>query len=558
MSEESQFEIKNQGRQLLLRVHPPEGGRKKAKLQDIEKALRQRKVEFRHEILFDIFRRSSGEFEPLAIHDLKDYQVEIEVSPDTLHAWLTVIPPDVGERKLDPAIIKQTLEGRKVEKGIMYDQIRRILDQPGAHERVLVAQGKPKTDGVNGTIEFLEQARPTPQVSQNTMDLRELNLINNVHTGDLIARITHPTPGENGFNVHAQVLKAIPGKRAKFKVGRNVKLTDDGTEMFATKEGYVVRTGSKISVEHVLQVENVDGDTGHIRFHGVVKVLGNVEDAFELEAEKGIEVGGSVGKAKVRCGGDIVIKGGVNGGDVQGDGNLNAIFLADAKVRVQGAVTVRDYILHSDVVANGPIQVQHETDGFIQGGRVRSNSVIFVPTAGSEISEDKTVFEVGGGVTLRAQYDTANQRLQENREKFNTLRLNLAYLQRERSKGALNGKQGETYENTLDAGLRLRNEILSYVKQYHDLAASVQNPESDHGFIFISRLVNPGTSLQVQTGRVIVSDPLERVAYTFAGGGIKALPYGEALKMHKLQSRKRQSRNRPLPQGQAPHGPNNT
>ena len=123
---DSYYEIKVSGRQVFLRIRPPEGGRR-ANLSDIQRDLRLREIAYRHETLFDIYKRASNDFEPLANQELTRFQVSVEVSEDRQQALLTVVEPDRGEDKLTPAQIKNALEAARVDKGIQYDVIKQVL-----------------------------------------------------------------------------------------------------------------------------------------------------------------------------------------------------------------------------------------------------------------------------------------------------------------------------------------------------------------------------------------------------------------------------------------------
>jgi len=51
-------------------------------------------------------------------------------------------------------------------------------------------------------------------------------------------------------------------------------------------------------------------------------------------------------------------------------------------------------------------------------------------------------------------------------------------------------------------------------------------------------MAHPGTSVQVQTSRVNVKDAMESCAFMILAGGLKAMPYGAALKLHKQQQQR--------------------
>lgn len=541
---EAYYEIRVQGKQVFLRIHPPEGGRR-ANLSDIQRDLRLREIAYRHETLFDIYKRASNQFEPLASQELTRFDVSVEVSDDGQQAVMTVVAPDVGQDELTPARIKRALESGHVDKGIRFDVIKKVLAAQQGVERVLVAQGVPKQDGVDGRVDLLEPPAENVWVDRNTADYRELNLIRNVNEGDLIARITLPTAGKDGYDVRARVLKGRPGKTARFRAGRNVRLSEDGTQVFATKAGYVVRRDARISVENILEVPDVNAETGNIRFHGVVRVRGQVEDTFLVEAEQGIDVGGTVGKATLRCKGDIRIHGGAFGATLDCEGNLAARFLSECKVRAGGNVTVDQYVLHSEVVARHAVMVTRDAKGFITGGRVRAGTEIWSPRLGSDMSEVPTTLEVGGGVNVRKRFDTLQQRIDHNLETFEKLRRNLGFLQHQRESGeTLDARQQQLYGKMMESCRKVIDELMRQGHTHHELLKAVADPDEASGVVFVSELASPGTSIQIQTSRVHLHDPVDHCAFMLMAGALKAMPFGQAVKLRKQQQTERARRER--------------
>lgn len=540
MENQRHFDLKFEGKRVLLLVHPPEGGLR-ANLKDIQKYLRRQEIGYRHETLFDIYRRASGDFELLANQEVRNYQVKVEVSEDEQEAWLSVVAPDTGDEKMDPAAIKNALEEAKVEKGILYPEIKRILASGESQERVLIAKGTINKHGEDGRIEFVENPNTKFDLGDNTADFKELGLIDNVFEDDLIARITKPTEGGDGYNVRAKILRGRTGKKARYMLGKNVRLDESGTELFASKDGYVVRTGRKISVENILDVNNVDSETGNIQFHGVVRIRGQVEDGFSVEAEKGIEVGGTVGKATLSTRGDIKIEGGVFGATLQADGNVSARFLSEAKVKSGLNVYVRAYILHSEVVAERAVKVEEEEEGFIKGGRTRAGTEIWSSIVGSDVSEEPTALEVGGGVNIRKRFDQLEERLEANLEGFDKIRKNLLYLvqQKETEGSATDERKKVLISNTTKSGLKMTRDLLHQGKLHHELLKQMRNTQQSNAMVMVLKKANPGTIVQIQTSRVQLKEPLETIAFAILGGSLKAMPYTTALNLHKQQKMKK-------------------
>lgn len=532
------YQLKMAGRQVLLRVEPPEGSRK-ANLSEIQEQLHRRGVSYRHETLFDIYRRATGEFEPLAQRDAREYEVHVEVAPDGQRAWLTVVPPDVGQDELDPARIKEALEAARVEKGIRYDEIKRVLRDKVENQRVLVAEGRPKEDGTDGWLEFFHDPNEHAAIEENWADFRERNMIRNVTEGDLLVRVHYPVAGQDGFDVHARTLRAKPGKRAKIRLGRNVKVDESGTEVYALRDGYLVRMGDRISVEDVLDLNNVDGETGNVRFHGVVKVRGQVEDAFTVEAEKGIEVNGTVGKAVLTTKGDIKIGAGAFNTEIECDGSLHVRFLQEARVHAGGSVTADEYILHANVVAGTFVTVKAEPRGFITGGSVRAGTFIQAAVLGAAASEEPTVLEVGSGVDLRKSQEALEERMLTNLEVFQKTLKNLLYLQRQREQeGAIPDERRETYLRMVAGGSKLRDELQQQSRQYHRLRGTLSEGDPAPAAVLASQAIHPGVTLAVQRQKLVVRDPRDGGGFMIVDGAMKALPYGQVLKVQKQHQKR--------------------
>lgn len=540
MEAEKLYEVKIQGRQALLRVRPPQHGRK-ASLTEIQEELRERKVDYHHESLFDAYRRARDEFVPIGVRDVETYEVEVEVDEDAQTAWLTVLAPDRGQGQLTPPQLKAALEQARVHKGIDYDLLKRILADPDhGWDKVVIARGRPRENGADGYVEYLEPPRRKPLVAENRADYRELNLIRNVKAGEVIARIHHPTPGRDGYDVRANVLRAVPGKRPRFKLGRRTHREEDADEITAQADGYVVVTGDRVSVEDVLEVAEVNSESGNLHFQGVVRVHGQVQDGFVVDARKGIDVGGTVGRARLRSGGDIVVHGGMVGAEVQCEGTVRAKFIQESKVRAGDSVLVEEYLLHAQVVAYRHVRVTLEGKGFITGGLTRAGLEVWTAVTGSEASEERTVVEVGTDVDARRRLETLRERMGTNREVFAKARRNLALQQQQREQaGSLEGERLAGFLRMVENGAKLRDELFESLRRQHELE-QVLAASAEGGFVgvFISTLAHPGTQIFLGRERLNVTHPLEAVAFTPAAGEKRVMPYGRAVQLQKRAARR--------------------
>lgn len=539
MDSERDFEIQIAPTQVLLRVAPPEEG-KKASLKEIQQELSDLGVSYRIDHLFDIFRRASNDLEPLAVRESTEFEVLVKINEDMSEAYMTVMPPQIGDDQLPPEKIKQALEKYKIEKGILYPELKRIISEKIENTEVLVAQGKKAIQGEQGEIEFhIEESKAQGNVEENWVDFKELNLITNVAEGDLIASIRLPTEGNDGYTITGRLLKGHNGKRAKYRLGKNTILNEEKTEIRASKPGYVVRSGDLVSVEDIMEVPNVDSSTGNIRFTGVVQVGGQVEDGYIIEAGKGIEVNGTVGKSVLKAQGDIKIWGGAIGAELQSPKNISAKFLNESKVHAGGDVITDEYILHSQVHADRAVFV-NSSEGFITGGQTSAGEVVWTTHLGSEMSEEVTKINVGVGIDLRREYDNLQLKVDHGWSFFEKYRKNIQVLQVQFEKdGELPPDRQEPFDSMTHKAREVRDQLFDLAKDHHRLLAEMENKGTEDGLVLASGTVNSGVQIRIRRLRVALNSAMESCAYIIINGQLKAQDFTKTERMFRSQIKKR-------------------
>ncbi|MBI4083743.1 MAG: DUF342 domain-containing protein [Candidatus Lambdaproteobacteria bacterium] len=540
MASEALFELKVGATQVLLRVHPPEQGRK-ANLSEIQSHLAELKIPYRHEVLFDIYRRANNTFEILAARDTQDYTYEVKVSREGYEAAITVVPPRVEpDDALTTTRIQQALADAKVVRGLLPEAIERIVSDRLLRKAVVVARGEPVVHGQDGTITFLEpeDAQVTPEPGQR-IDIRELNLVKSVAPGDIVARITPPTEGKDGFTVQGKDVKAKNGRPAKYRVGKNVALDEHGAAIVAQAPGFLVVAEGRVSVENVLQVENVDGSTGNLHFRGVVRVRGNVEDGFLVESDDGIDVDGAVGKAQLKTNGGIRVHGGALGATLEAGASVSARFLSECTVRAKESVNVEEYILHSTVEAGRSVRVLKVPNGFINGGTIRAGVEVHSPNLGSNVSEERTEIEVGVGLSVRQELEALEERMQRGQLNFDKLRKNLQVLQVQRERGGAVPTDRESAFAKMIAAVRaVRQELLDGALRRQALIEAISSQPDEQGVVLVPNVVNAGTRIRIRRFRANVKSPLEACAFHIVNNEMKVQDIGTVLKLLKQGGQK--------------------
>src|SRR5690606_32591089 len=104
--------------------------------------------------------------------------------------------------------------------------------------------------------------------------------------GQLVATLVPPQAGKGGVGVNNEPLPPIFGKPARFKIGKNVVLNQEGNALYAAIDGLISLTeDGKVNVFPVYEVKgDVDYSVGNIDFVGTVVIRGNVLTGFKVKA----------------------------------------------------------------------------------------------------------------------------------------------------------------------------------------------------------------------------------------------------------------------------------
>ncbi len=322
----------------------------------------------------DAKKPSKSDNKVLLEREEESYLLRIEVTPDEMEALLTLTP-----RQGPAAIAAEELQRLLKEAGVVHGvhaetllTLSREANRGKPQENIVVAFGKEPEPGPDGWIEFLVRVASDQvhleETDEGKVDLRKLNLFGNVEPDQPIARIHPPENGPSGVTVTGLPVSPLPGEALVMVPGAGVRVEEDGALFVSETTGRVVQDGSTLCVtdEYVIRGD-VDFNVGSIDFRGVVEVSGDVLDDFDVTADKGVTIGGSIGACRIESAGNIVL-GSMSGkgkGAVYCGGNLVARYLSDTYVECAGNVIIDNEIRNSVVKAAGFIKVER---GVLSGG----------------------------------------------------------------------------------------------------------------------------------------------------------------------------------------------
>ena len=529
---------------VLLRIPQQLIGAETANMDDIQAELHLMDVDYVPEQLQEIYERTSGEFDFLTDFKTTGFTLQIELSKDEAKAYLNIIPPKEEEEPLTLERIISALKENNILLGINNKSIEKIIAEKIYYEPVIVASGKETVQGKHGFPELLflpKKSRPAPGTRVN---LREVPVLQKVQQGQELVRIETATMGEDGYTITGKLISSIPGKQYRIRPGRNTRYNPEGTHIIATKSGVVCLNNDSISVENVKVVEKVDASTGHVRFDGIVSIRGNVSDRCSVEAVR-IDIGGSVGKARLRSIGEIRVAQGLKGAIVQCGSTLHANNMTDTQASVGEHALVDEFVVNSKIYCGSTLQVT-SAKGYVSGGVLQAGNLIRLPNIGlpgtDEPNEDgeypenelpQTILEVGISLNNRKQFNELEKQAQES---LNSLQDDLkeitTILEELQEIGWDETKFSTLTELESKANKNVSNTFSDLRKREAQDGTNELNKITNGGAVFITGKIPAGTAINVRRSRYNVRTRTTDKVYSFAENGIQASPCKEMLKRY--------------------------
>lgn len=411
-------------------------------------------------------------------------------------------------------------------KDIDKDAVAALLNDIEPNKSVLIAEGVPPKPGQDGQIQYhfdtnreragMDEGRP------GRVDHRELNLIQSVKEDETLATATLPEPGIPGQNVFGEEIPAPPGKPAKIRIGRGVRLEDDGLKAVAAQDGMVTFEGGKIEVLSIYRVDgDVDYETGNIRFLGDVIVGRHVTEDFRVKAASNVTVFGNVDKGDIEASGSVEVSGGILGKkavSIRAGADITAGFADNANLFAGGCVLVRGEMLWSSVEADKV--VLEGPRGSAIGGTIRACDEIRVTNAGNPGSEPKTLLEIAP--SARAIEQLENLKAELNKVRKENEEANKTYSQLSEVREQQRGIISERVENIVQ---ELRHKIDARKEKERGFSLKIEElqqklSEPKGGKIVVTAKAFPGTRITIHGATMNITETVAGATFTNEDGEI--------------------------------------
>lgn len=339
--------------------------------------------------------------------------VRVVITKDNMSAMMVLSNPKSHGAEITLGGIREEIERVGIVHGVNWEVIERTLDEKTWDTPVKIASGTPPQRGQDASFEYTlepDQRHAPEECEDGRIDYRSINFIQNVKAGTVLAHKTPPTKGEDGMGVNGEVLPGIRGRDFPFAQGVNTRVSEDGLDLIAEKNGAIVFTRSGIAVNDLTTIKgDIDMSVGNIDCIGSVRVTGQVQAGFTLNVGGNLEVHGNVAESTIRCEGNVLVKGGCFGkgaGSIEAAGDVMVKYAEGYSLKAGNDVVVGDELLNCRVVGKERVTVRSRK-GMIIGGQVNAGKEIRTAVAGTHAGT-KTVLRVGYNEELMRRYKEVN------------------------------------------------------------------------------------------------------------------------------------------------------
>lgn len=541
--------IKNYRHGLYFKEVPPQGSGKRVTIQDINRRLVQRGIPIpKEEVIQKFLDDPTDDYVRMGDAKLKPFAeaaCKVEVNDDHMKALVTLIPPKPGGRDLEVSDVVYELKKEDIVYGIKEDEIRKALESELYNEQFVGAAGDPPVHGKNAQITYhvrTEKKIVLKEDSYGRVNYKDLDLIENVVVGQLLAEKTPPEKGKYGRNLFNEMLEAKDGLDVQLQQGKGTILSEDKNQLTAEVNGQVVYKEGRLSVEQVLKIAG-DVNRSHVTFLGSIIITGNVEDNFHIKAAGNIEIYGTVQKAQVEADGDIIIRQGVAGrGEARIEttgGNIISKFLQDAIIITDKDVICNEAIMNCDISAGGKVVCKGKK-AQILGGSIKAGSLVLAKVLGSS-ANPQTEFIVGINPKLLKQVEEYEGKKRESVGKLEIIQKTYkTYKARKEADPGTFTEQDENQLTKLEAGVKkLEKRIAEFDKEIQTVKSYMQQT-AEQGKVAFEKKMFPGVSITIKDSEAY-SPKNEVTAKTiyYENGRIQQRPYSDPEAESKANTEKK-------------------
>ncbi|MBV8659873.1 MAG: DUF342 domain-containing protein [Burkholderiales bacterium] len=445
------------------------------------------------------------------IGERRDGSMSILVSPSRMSATLTLIPPQ-GGKAVSAAEVNDAISARGIVHGLNTAGLTKALET-GACDGMVLAEGTEPVPGVPPRFESLiESLKDHGEDEDETVDYRDLGDLLLVEAGTPLVRRIPAVPGQDGMDVMGKVVPVKPVPDRGFAKGlQGVKVDEGDANLLSAAiagQPKVIEDGA--NVNPVVDVANVDLESGNINFDGTIQVKGDIKAGMSVRVAGDVIVHGTVESAEIVCGGNVSVKGGIVGradgvsesdetARISCNGSVQARFVEHARIEAGQSIAIDTAARQSELMAGNEITVgKSASAGQIIGGQVRALQRIRAAIVGSNANAP-TVVQVGFDPRVNAERLHVEQFRKRKLEEFARVRQLLAFLAQNPAKA-----QPGVKEKAINTGQQIEAEIAECDLRLVRLTEQLEL--ADGASIEISKTIYGGVVILIGQKRMEILD----------------------------------------------------
>lgn len=428
--------------------------------------------------------------------------VAVSIGPKKLRAHLTVIGFSSSLPKIKTQVegISASLgfDSSELDRDFLKDLLRRDFIKTPPIEKVFI-QGTPSVPSQQSQAKLIVkpyQGQAEYQEDEHgKMNYSDLNLFDNVISGQHIADFVPPKKGLPGRDIYGQLLSVESIVDTPISCGPGIAYDEMQQKFFTEAAGYVTYEDRKLNLEQTYNIYgDVDLSVGVINFISNVHVRGDVLPDFSISAGGNISIDGTVSGASIQAEGNLKMLHGVLGQDksiVKAGKDATMKFANESTLEIQGSLTLTKEALNSELNCFNEIDAR---DAVIIGGRVVSLKNITVNTLGSELGIKTQIF-LGEDYTNLKRTDEVRQQILEKKETLeNRLEgayTNLKYWQVEHNNENYTVEELEKLLNKFEEIKSMAIELKNINQEFQLL--STEKPQDRVARCDVLKTIYPGT-----------------------------------------------------------------
>lgn len=331
----------------------------------------------------------------------RDGEVRLHISPDKMTVTADFYPKSgKGEKITETGVISNLLEMEILQTLIDLEALGAGLkvcnETELAAENIIIASGIDPEPRIPAHIDlFLNPANYVKAVNEiilkkenGKVDYKDFSQICILEKGTPVGQWIDETPGFSGMDIYGSPIPYQTVKIDQIKIGKNLRRKEEG-DIVTTVDGEFIYEDDEIRINEILTLnDGINFKTGHIRFPGSVVINGEVEDDFNIKAEKNIYITNSLAASDVVCGGSLIV---TNGGIIGRKQHkvmvrdiVETIHTKTVHLEAEKGIYITKGALDSDLYTNG--EIIFGATGRITGGKAYAKDGFHGYIVGSESS----------------------------------------------------------------------------------------------------------------------------------------------------------------------------